>query len=436
MKTVIFCPRGTATGGTELLHQLGYKLGLFGFEACIYYYGDEDDRPVVHPHFTMYAVPRVEILSDSPNTCYIYPEVASSSIKDIKSQFPESKHVMWWLSVDNAGMTEELERYISEDEEIIHFVQSYYALDYVKNKLHVPQERLYYLSDYINTAFLNVANNEKRDDVVLFNPRKGFERTSSLIRNSSYQIKWQALAGIIPGDIPGVLQKAKVYIDFGNHPGKDRFPREAVACGCRVITGRRGAAAFDQDVPIDDQLRIGDDTDDGVILNIIKWLLENYDRSAGLYEDYDRMIKEEFHLFETDTLKLFSMLSGSKIEGMDLSEEELRAKVLELVSSEEYTKAFYYLTVYRMKEFVFDNDMLILEGYTRMGLREEQVALYLMNKLLESSPDNYEAYLIKGRALYSNSPEKAQDAFDNAVRYSKGTEDERYISETVKSFVV
>ena len=229
------------------------------------------------------------------------------------------------------------------------------------------------------------------------------------------------------------MQKAKVYIDFGNHPGKDRFPREAVACGCRVITGRRGAAAFDQDVPIDDQLRIADDTDDGVILNIIKWLLENYDRSAGLYEEYDRMIKEEFHSFETDTLKLFSMLSGSAIEGMDLSEEELRAKVLELVSSENYTKAFYFLTVYRMKGFGFDNDMLILEGYTRMGLKEEQVALYLMNKLLENSPDNYEAYLIKGRALCCISPEKAQDAFDNAVRYSKGTDDEGYILETVKS---
>lgn len=27
------------------------------------------------------------------------------------------------------------------------------------------------------------------------------------------------------------MRKAKVYIDFGFHPGKDRIPREAVMCG-------------------------------------------------------------------------------------------------------------------------------------------------------------------------------------------------------------
>ena len=33
----------------------------------------------------------------------------------------------------------------------------------------------------------------------------------------------------------------QVYIDFGHHPGQDRLPREAVQCGCVVITGTRGS---------------------------------------------------------------------------------------------------------------------------------------------------------------------------------------------------
>lgn len=46
------------------------------------------------------------------------------------------------------------------------------------------------------------------------------------------------------------MSKSKVYIDFGNHPGKDRIPREAAISGCIVITGKRGAAAFAEDVCI------------------------------------------------------------------------------------------------------------------------------------------------------------------------------------------
>ncbi|MGC8677909.1 MAG: hypothetical protein ACP5UF_06830 [Hydrogenobaculum sp.] len=51
------------------------------------------------------------------------------------------------------------------------------------------------------------------------------------------------------------LQKAKVYIDFGNHPGKDRIPREAAILGCCVITGKRGSATFFEDVPIPEEYK-------------------------------------------------------------------------------------------------------------------------------------------------------------------------------------
>ena len=424
---VIFCPRSNATGGTELLHQLGYKLNLFGYDARMYYYGDDDGRPAVHPHFIGYNVKVIKVLSDSSDNVFIYPEEITSSLEGIKQQLPLSKHVLWWLSVDNANMTPELEKFVSGDKELIHFVQSYYADDYVRTVLNVPDERVFYLSDYLNNSFLNMESGGKREDIVLFNPRKGFERTSSIIKNSDHRIKWQALAGLSPKEIPDILQTAKVYIDFGNHPGKDRFPREAVSCGCRIITGRKGAAANDRDIPIPEQLKVTDDTDDDTIIGLICTLIENYEQTEELYREYKKRTDEEFHTFEADTLKVFSSICNDQIDGGDLDEDELKAAILDAVSGEDYKRAFYLLAVFRIKGYKSDKDMMILEGYTRLGLNEDQVAIYLMNRLTATDPENYEAYLIKARAMIALGEAGAEEILDLSVKYSKGTVDEEYI---------
>ncbi|MCR5300873.1 MAG: hypothetical protein K6E49_00370 [Lachnospiraceae bacterium] len=429
----IFCPRGNATGGTELLHQLGYKLNLFGFEVCMYYYGDDNGLPVLHPRFKGYGVPIAESVSDQADNVFIYPEMMVSSLIDIKRQLPLSKHVLWWLSVDNAGMTPELIKIVSDEKDLIHFVQSYYALDYVKSVLLVPDERLYYLSDYLNTDFLNIHSDDKRDDIVLFNPRKGFERTSGLIRYSDYRIKWQALEGLAPEDIPMVLKKAKVYIDFGNHPGKDRFPREAVSCGCRIITGRRGAAANDKDIPIPEELKVSDDAADDKILDLICALLQNYDKTEELYTEYKNKISEEFHSFEADVLSVFNEITEKTEHDTDRSEKDLREDLLDAVTKEDYRRSLYLITIYRIKKYVIDEVIMILEGYTRLGLGEDQTAVYIMNKLLDMNPKNYEAYLIKARALSGLDMEGASEAIDNAVSFSKGTEDEEYIKESINA---
>ena len=115
---IIFCPWGNATGGTELLHQLGYKLNLFGFDARMYYYGDDNGLSATHPHFVSYHVPITNLVSDSDDNIFIYPEMMVYSLADIKSQLPKSKHVLWWLSVDNAGMTPKLENSVSQDRDI------------------------------------------------------------------------------------------------------------------------------------------------------------------------------------------------------------------------------------------------------------------------------------------------------------------------------
>ena len=428
---VIFCPAANATGGTELLHQLGYKLGLFGFDARMYYCGDSDGRPVTHPRFVRYGVPVIDTVKDDPGNVFVYPENMVSSLGEVKEQLPLSKHVLWWLSVDNACMTGELEKEISDDKALIHLVQSYYAEEYVRSVLSVPEERLYYLSDYLNYDFLCADTDGAREDVVLFNPRKGFERTAELIGMSNHRIRWRALAGLAPDEVPGVLKTAKVYVDFGNHPGKDRFPREAVMCGCRIVTGRRGAAANSRDIPIPDQLKVDDDADSERIVGMITSLIENYDRTGELYDEYKKIIKEEFRTFEADALSVFAKITGTGLKGAD-DREHLKADVLDAVSKEDYAKAFYDLTVYRIRGYEPDEQMIILEGYTRLGIGEEEAALYLMNGLLEKDEKNYEAHLIKARSLMALSRPGAGEELDLAARHSKGTDDEQYVADAVR----
>ena len=430
---IISCPRGYVTGGTELLHQLCYKLNLFGFDARIRYYGKDDGKPATHPYFRVYNVPVAEEVTDCPETVLVYPEMMALSILEIKKQFPLSKHVLWWLSVDNAQMTPEAEKQLARDNTVIHLAQSEYAMDYARKVLSVSDDRLFYLSDYINYNFLNMDNTGKRDDIVLFNPRKGFERTAGIIKSSDFmRIRWRELAGISPEDMPYVLQSAKVYIDFGNHPGKDRFPREAVSCGCRLITGRKGSAANSKDVPIPEEFKINDDADDGVILEKIYSLIDDYDRTGELFADYLATIHEEFHEFEEDVIKTFSQITGKEIAGSDASAVELKSDIINHVTKEDYRNALYGITVYRISGLEIDDDMRILEGYTRLGLGEDQVALYIMNMLLANAPSNYEAHLINARALINLNKPGAEDELELAIKYSERTDDEEYIRETVK----
>ena len=102
------------------------------------------------------------------------------------------------------------------------------------------------------------------------------------------------------------------------------------------------------------------------------------------------------------------------------------------MTKEDYKKALYHLAVYRLNKFEIDEDVIILESYTRIGLGEEQVALYLMNNLLKENDTNYEAYLIRAKALRALGKDGVKESLDRAVRYSAGTEDGEYIQETVK----
>lgn len=102
-------------------------------------------------------------------------------------------------------------------------------------------------------------------------------------------------------EVHDLLCRAKCYIDFGNHPGQDRIPREAAAAGCCVITGRRGAAANDIDIPIPASYKF-EDAPQAIpaILACLRACLDDYDGHIGDFAGYREMIAGQKEKFRHD----------------------------------------------------------------------------------------------------------------------------------------
>lgn len=433
----IVCPWGNATGGTELLHQLGNVLNNLGFDACMYYIGERKGIPACNPQFERYEVSRTEYISDGEKDILIFPELIAKH-QYLFEGIKNARKILWWLSVDNANLTVDEENELRLKEDLIHFVQSYYAEDYVVNHLGIPADRVFYLSDYIGTRFLNAPKITNRQNIVLFNPRKGFEKTSELIKNSNASIMWRALEGVSGDIIPQLLLSSKVYIDFGNHPGKDRFPREAVACGCRVLTGKRGAAAYYGDVMLPDELKIEDDEDPRTILSKIYSLIDNYNGNENLYEEYNRSIHEEFHLFETDAFRTFSKITFSEKRETSYDNDRAMSDIANAIYEQDYRKAFQHIVAFRCenqkdgKHVEYTEEFLLLECYARLGLKQYEIVEYMLNNILEHNQTNYEAHILLAEALYYNQNafnrlERIMKAINKSLEMSANTDDAKII---------
>jgi len=342
----IACPANVATGGPELLHQLAFHLrNEMGIKAYVLYYNfTGGSQSPVHPAFRIYNVPFVlEIPSseDQEKNILIVPEI-SSALKLLR-KYKNIRKGVWFLSVDNYYLSKlkktdfifkrlliKLLRSITgspffvfdvtskellnklmnlynyqEDRDLInsnfYLFQSYYSLVHF-GKL----KPSFYLSDYLNKDFLTITTDfSKKENFVVFNPKKGFSYTKEIIK-AAKDITFVPIVNMTREQVIEILQRAKVYIDFGNHPGKDRIPREAAILGCCVITSKRGSAAFQEDVPIPERYKF-DDTLDNVprVVETIRYCFENFDEAVRDFDFYRELIKEEPKKFIDDLKKIF-----------------------------------------------------------------------------------------------------------------------------------
>ena len=104
------------------------------------------------------------------------------------------------------------------------------------------------------------------------------------------------------------FQTSMLYIDFGNHPGKDRLPREAALNGCCIITGRRGAAKNDVDINIPSCYKFDEYKEPlSNVIDKIRYVLGNYESCISDFDSYKQMILGEKEEFEHQIDLLFGL---------------------------------------------------------------------------------------------------------------------------------
>ena len=306
-------PRAVS-GGPELLHQLCSDLLRRGLDARLWY---PTDDPTPEPTvYRKYHVPYTTTINPSPENILIFPE----TMAEVYPRLEGIRKVLWWLSVDNYMghlkylLETQMDYFLchtlrqalyvfSPDAQMEHWVQSEYARRYVRLN-GVPDAQVHFVGDYLQSGtHIGLSGGglkTSRNDIIAYNPRKGMEFTKELMA-AAPDLAWTPIEDMTAAEVHDLLSRAKVYIDFGNHPGQDRIPREAAAAGCCIITGQRGAAANDIDIPIPSSYKFPDDPQAiPAILACLRACLADYEGHIDDFAGYRAMIAGQKAKFRQD----------------------------------------------------------------------------------------------------------------------------------------
>ena len=336
-KVFVACPANMATGGPELMHQLVYHLrNDLNINAFVFYYAYESgiNPTPVHPEYSVYNCPyvlEIESHDDKRINTLVVPEVPLGI--GLFEKYQKIKKSVWFLSVDNyytyrvkrtdfifSRAINKLSKMVTGKPivDIYNLEVLYRKYDYRNDKLlnfadlYMFQSvsgvdhfkglsPAYYLSDYINMDYINLGGvHQEKENIVAYNPKKGSAFTKKII-SSAEGVEFIPLINMSRSQVIGTLQKAKCYIDFGSHPGKDRIPREAAILGCCVITGKRGSARYYEDVPIHEKYKF-DESSENIphIISKIFDILDNFQEASLEFDGYREIIKQEPKKFIED----------------------------------------------------------------------------------------------------------------------------------------
>lgn len=279
-------------------------------------------QTVTPEKFRAYGVPVQTRIADRPDVVAVVPE----SMTEHVWRYRAAQVVVWWLSVDGylaarrparwtrraklwlRGLLPSRRSYDFQPRPNVHHAwQSEYARQFLVRR---GVSGSLPLTDYLAAELLPAPHELKiadRQDQILYNPVKGKAFTDALREACTADpIEFVALKGFSAQQMRQILCSAKVYIDFGGHPGRDRIPREAAACGCVVITGRQGSAANDLDVPLPLAYKLDDRAPDA-IAKARELLLDVIARTPGhvaAQQDYRETIRRQQAAFEGEAADL------------------------------------------------------------------------------------------------------------------------------------
>lgn len=336
-KVYVYLPGRIPCGGVELAHQLVDRLRNRGKEAFVVYGEDvrKGQSGSVMDCYNMYDIKTTIQIEDNPKNVLVLPETAYGLAKT----YTQIQIACWWMSVDNFVQHElhyhqyqwdekkkiyqNVRKWIhvrvyhlpikafdildylrKQQHRVIHMCQSKYACEYIKSQ---GLQKYYPLSDFINLELLpkQPIDMSKKENVVLYNPKKGLKYTEMVIKHLP-QYSFVALQGMNRKELNDCFDKAKLYIDFGSFPGKDRLPREAVMHDCCILTGKNGASAYYEDVPISDRYKF-DTIEKNIpdIVDMIHNVMRNYGSLIFDFEEYKSVVRSEIEVFYSEIENIF-----------------------------------------------------------------------------------------------------------------------------------
>lgn len=333
-KVYVMAPYHYSSGGPELAHQLVDYLRNKGEEAYIIYAKDRKlvtTDLTVTENFKKYNIEVSGRIEYTNANVIVLPEIYLYMIPKLKN----IQVCIWWMSVDMAlgtnansnfletfrfkkGLLDKLRvvkhirsyknRYSfnklkKEDYRLTHFYQATYIQQFLYG---LGLNRVIRLSDFINPEILNHVDGSKaKEDIILYNPSKGIRYTKRLMKHMP-GYRFIALKGFTREQLNNLFDTAKLYIDLGEFPGKDRLPREAAIHNCCIITGKFGASRYYEDVPIDSKYKFDMlHANYADIKNCIDDILENYDTRIKDFEYLRETIKHERENFYHEIDNIF-----------------------------------------------------------------------------------------------------------------------------------
>lgn len=333
----VFCPANIVTGGPDALHQLVYYLRGIGMKAVICYCARKKDISGVPEPYKRYFADFecVKNIIDSSQNIIVCPETLMFYTRKIKN----AKIYVWRLSVDFSFYKRDFLnrfkylltyplRYIlrhsrekgharenliyyafsrsynfKKELDVIHLCASYYAYDYVSKR---SSKKVEFLIEPISKFFLeNRDVVEKKENIVIYNPKKNGKFLQKIIKEAK-NISFIPLIGLNQLELINMYSKAKVYIDFGFFPGAERMPKEAVLYDCLIITGKKGASNFYEDVVISDTYKFEEKAENiQKIINLINRMFMEYDDMLIDFQNYKKRVLELEESFVCDLKCIF-----------------------------------------------------------------------------------------------------------------------------------
>ena len=170
----------------------------------------------------------------------IVPEIWANRVMD----YPQCTRAVYWLGLDAyAGWNRSEQGKILDDPDVIHIAQSAYAYSFLKL---MGVKHLVMCTDYLNPDFYEEYQEEERNNTVLYNPAKATPFMHEII-SACPGIEWKPIQGMTRAEVIDTMRHSKLYVDFGEFPGRERMPREAALCGCCLITSKIGSAHYYMD---------------------------------------------------------------------------------------------------------------------------------------------------------------------------------------------